>query len=199
MVITESELRQLWRDGRHPLPAFPPGTRFSPSAQDFLKDHHLEIRFAEPAPPFLPPSQLPREATTYQLPFSLDALHALALLTAAEARRYQLPALAHQLDALAESVLGLRAAEQLGRDPAPPPPAPAAGAPFVPGPTDHAILHWLNFLRASAAQAATQAAAGGQPALAAALSRVSTAAADLGQRVLSGELGWTPLGDTSNR
>ncbi len=45
MVITESELRELWRNGKGDLPAFPAGARFSPSAQDFLKDHNLEIRF----------------------------------------------------------------------------------------------------------------------------------------------------------
>jgi len=195
MIITESELRELWRDGRHALPAFPPGTRFSPSAQDFLKDHQLGVRFAEPASAPVPDPQL--LLATYQLPISLDTLHALTLLTAAEARRYQLPALARRLDALAESILGLRAAEQQGRDTAPPPPAPAAGAPFTPSPTDHAILHWLNFVRASANQAAAQAAAGGQPAFAAALSHVGAAAAELGQRVQSGELGWKPPGDTS--
>src|SRR5574341_1462326 len=43
MVITESELRELWRNGKGRLPAFPPGTRFSPSAQDFIKAHNLEI------------------------------------------------------------------------------------------------------------------------------------------------------------
>ena len=45
MVVTESELREWWRNGKGDLPAFPAGTRFTPSAQDFLKDHHLEIRF----------------------------------------------------------------------------------------------------------------------------------------------------------
>lgn len=44
MVITESELRSLWRDGKHPLPPFPPGTTFTPAAQDFLKSHQLEPR-----------------------------------------------------------------------------------------------------------------------------------------------------------
>jgi ethanolamine utilization cobalamin adenosyltransferase len=32
------------------IPPFPPGTRFSPAAQDFLKAHHIETRF-EPSPP----------------------------------------------------------------------------------------------------------------------------------------------------
>ena len=53
MVITESDLRELWRNGRGQLPAFPSGTRFSPAAQDFLKAQRLEVRFeaaAAPAP-----------------------------------------------------------------------------------------------------------------------------------------------------
>ena len=112
------------------------------------------------------------------------------MLTAAEARRYQLPALARRLDALAADCQALSAAAQQGRDPAPLQPAQAGSAAFAPGPNDHAILHWLNFLRASAAQAAAGAAGAGQPALAAALRQVSQTAADLGRRVQSGELGW---------
>ncbi len=46
MVITESELREMWRDGRNPLPAFPPGTSFTPSARDFLNAHQLKIEYA---------------------------------------------------------------------------------------------------------------------------------------------------------
>jgi hypothetical protein len=37
MVITEEELRQAWQNGRGTIPSFPPGTRFTPAAQDFLK------------------------------------------------------------------------------------------------------------------------------------------------------------------
>jgi ethanolamine utilization cobalamin adenosyltransferase len=51
MIITESELRELWRDGKNSLPDFPPDTRFSPAAQDFLKDHNLEIQFSNPPNP----------------------------------------------------------------------------------------------------------------------------------------------------
>ncbi len=47
-VITESELREMWRDGKNPLPAFPPGTTFTPAALDFLRAHGLEARTAEP-------------------------------------------------------------------------------------------------------------------------------------------------------
>jgi hypothetical protein len=37
MVITEEELRQAWQNGRGQIPAYPPGTRFTPAAMDFLK------------------------------------------------------------------------------------------------------------------------------------------------------------------
>jgi hypothetical protein len=37
MIITEEELRQAWRNGRGQIPAYPPGTRFTPAALDFLK------------------------------------------------------------------------------------------------------------------------------------------------------------------
>ena len=44
-IITESELRELWQNGRGQIPPFPVGTRFSASAQDFLRAHALEVRF----------------------------------------------------------------------------------------------------------------------------------------------------------
>jgi hypothetical protein len=37
MIITEEELRQAWQNGRGQIPAYPPGTRFTPAALDFLK------------------------------------------------------------------------------------------------------------------------------------------------------------------
>jgi hypothetical protein len=37
MIITEEELRQAWQNGQGQIPAFPPGTRFTPAALDFLK------------------------------------------------------------------------------------------------------------------------------------------------------------------
>jgi len=192
----------MWRNGRQALPAFPPGTRFSPAAQDFIKDHRLVISFAAPTPPARPVPQLP--VTNSPLPFTLDTLHALTLLAGAEARRYQLPALAQRLDRLANDCRKLRQAEQAGRAAGPlaalAPPAPASSqppvtndqSPFPLGPTDHAILHWLNLLRATARQAAAQAAACGSAELAAALEQLAAAAVDLGRRVQTGELGWKP-------
>jgi ethanolamine utilization cobalamin adenosyltransferase len=207
VVITEAELREMWRDGRHPLPVFPPGTRFSPAAQDFLKAHGLEVRFADPAPPDLSgapawdnpgafpvvltgpapvcvtcgqplphkPDHLtqldaahfgPKTDPRVRLRGRIDSLHALALLAAAEARRYQLPALAGHLGTLAAYCRELQSAEYHGRAAAP---LAVAGyseadlhdlshhpdrhlglAHLVPGVQDHAILHWLNLLRAYA-------------------------------------------------
>ena len=44
-IITESELREFWKNGISELPIFPKNTRFSLSAQDFIKSHKLEIRY----------------------------------------------------------------------------------------------------------------------------------------------------------
>jgi hypothetical protein len=52
MVITEEELRQAWQNGRGQIPAFPPGTRFTPAALDFLRSQ----------PGALPPSPAPPPA-----------------------------------------------------------------------------------------------------------------------------------------
>ncbi|HPH98519.1 MAG TPA: hypothetical protein PKW33_21060 [Anaerolineaceae bacterium] len=60
-MITEAELRELWQNGRGIIPSFPPGTRFSPSARDFLRDHQLTPVFEAGAA--LPgPASAPRPA-----------------------------------------------------------------------------------------------------------------------------------------
>jgi len=46
-VITEAELRELWRNGQGTLPSFPAGVRFSAAAQDFLKSHGLTATIAD--------------------------------------------------------------------------------------------------------------------------------------------------------
>ncbi len=43
-IITESELRELWQNGRGRLPAFPPETRFSDSAREFLRSQKIEFQ-----------------------------------------------------------------------------------------------------------------------------------------------------------
>lgn len=42
-VITEAELRELWQGGRGVIPPFPPGTRLTPSARDFVHQWGLTI------------------------------------------------------------------------------------------------------------------------------------------------------------
>ncbi len=224
MVMTESELREMWRDGRHALPPFPPGTRFSPAAQDFLKDHKLEIRFAADAagqasappaaagaPPTAPAATsspvADRQVLTAFIESRLDSLHALTRLVAAEARRYHLPELATHLDALAAYCGALPA------DAGPRPAAPLrlagrsedeiqaiAAAPerhlglsyVAPGPDDHAILHWLNFLRAQTGEAEAMAlqSAGPGPGLARGLHHLGSAVYYLELLFKAGRLTW---------
>ncbi len=43
-IITESELREMWQNGRGQLPAFPPDTRFTDSAHEFLRAHKLDVQ-----------------------------------------------------------------------------------------------------------------------------------------------------------
>jgi ethanolamine utilization cobalamin adenosyltransferase len=213
MVITEAELRELWRDGRHELPSFPPGTRLTPAAQDFLKAHNLQIHFESfpasdfplperPTSNFQPPAwdkpavfpvvltgplpvcsvcgqplphkpdhmtQLdaghfaPKTHPRIKFRGKLDTLHALVMLVAAEARRYQLPQLAAHLDTLAAYCREIQSAEYHSRAVQPLAlagkteaeihaishwPDKHLGIPHLtPGPDDHSILHWLNYLR----------------------------------------------------
>ena len=60
--ITESELRELWQNGRGKIPVFPENTHFSAAALDFLKTQHIEVQYnptspAGPNPP--PPTEHP--------------------------------------------------------------------------------------------------------------------------------------------
>jgi hypothetical protein len=179
VFVTESELRELWQNGRRPLPAFPPGTRFSPAARDFLKDHGLEVRFApqtvtvaEASAPSLPPALRAR----------LESLGALRALAAAQARAHNLPALAAALEALA------------GEGGAPVRPTPqreaAAGPPALT--PDHAIVHWLRLLRAEARAVAAldRAAPGGPSEVAAQVEALAAAVQALEAGFLEGSLGW---------
>lgn len=96
----------------------------------------------------------------------VDSLHALVQLTAAAARRFGLPELSQQLDTLAAYCREIMSAEYNLR--------PVAALTLIgkseeelhqishwpekylgiqhltPGPNDHEILHWLNFLRTQA-------------------------------------------------
>jgi len=258
MVITEAELREMWRDGKNELPAFPPGTRFSPAAQDFLKAHNLQIRFEPPQSPItnyqspspkpewdkpgtfpviltgplpvcsvcgqpLPPSGKPDHMTQLdaghfapkthpRIRFrgKMDSLHALAMLVAAEARRYQLPRLAEHLDTLAAYCREIQSAEYHSRAVQP----LAVGGKsedeihdishwpdkhlgiqhIVPGPDDHAILHWLNYLRTTARETEILALEVYPPPeplrLAHALNRLSSAVYYLELLFKAGKLSW---------
>lgn len=251
MVITESELRELWRDGKHPLPPFPLGARFTPAAQDFLKDHHLEIHFEAPQslssnPPISSPdwnkpavfpvvltgpvpvcavcgqpvhhkpehvTQLdaghfaPKTHPRIQLRGQVDSLHALVMLVAAEARRYQLPRLAAGLDTLAAYCREIQSAEYQAR-----PvqslalldksedelhdlshwPDKHLGLPHLtPGPDDHAILHWLNYTRTQVREVEILALeAEAAPDVARALNRLSSAVYVLALMFKQGRLSW---------
>ena len=266
MVITEAELRELWRDGKNELPSFPPGTRFSPAAQDFLKAHRLEIRFEAQAPTSnsqslisnspiskpawdkpgafpvvltgplpvcsvcgqpLPPSGKPDHMTQLdaghfapkthpriQFRGKMDSLHALAMLVAAEARRYQLPTLAGHLDTLAAYCREIQSAEYHSRAVQPLavggksedeihdishwPDKHLGIAHIVPGPDDHAILHWLNYLRTTAREVEIVALEVYPPPeplhLAHALNRLSSAVYYLELLFKAGKLSWQVSG-----
>jgi len=254
MVITESELREMWRDGKNPLPAFPPGTRFSPAAQDFLKAHNLEIRFGSSPTSDLPPppshlshpewdkpgsfpvvlsgpvpvcavcgqpvthkpghlTQLdaghfaPKTHPRIKLRGQLDSLHALVMLAAAEARRYQLRGLAEGLDTLAAYCREIQSAEYHVRPVQPIallskteaeiheishwPDKHLGIAHIVPGAEDHPILHWLNVVRTQAR--ATEVFAleiSAAPDLVHALNRLSSAVYYLELLFKAGKLSW---------
>jgi len=50
-IVTEVELRDKIRQPQFGIVlTFPPGTRFSPSARDFIKYWKMEVRFEEPSP-----------------------------------------------------------------------------------------------------------------------------------------------------
>jgi len=65
MVITEEELRHAWQNGRGTIPAFPPGTRFTPAAQDFLRTREPGVLQACAAPA---PAPVPSERRVLQAP-----------------------------------------------------------------------------------------------------------------------------------
>jgi ethanolamine utilization cobalamin adenosyltransferase len=50
-IITEAELREMWQAGRGAIPTFPPGTRFTPAARDFLRIWQVDAQDLEAQPP----------------------------------------------------------------------------------------------------------------------------------------------------
>ena len=53
-VITEAELRELWRGGRGTIPPLPRGVRFTPSARDFINEWGIRLTWLDEAPPSPP-------------------------------------------------------------------------------------------------------------------------------------------------
>lgn len=226
MYVTESELREVWRDGKGLIPRFPRGTRFSPAALDFLQAHGIRIEFTgvhsadQSAETSLPggssiaaggrdsaasPGLNARPFDGLRL--RLESLHAAILLSAAQARRFQLPDLSAHLNTLAEYCGQILAAVGDGRRM---PLLRLAGLssdqirqigqwpekhlgipPVVAGPADHEILLWLNFLRALAgatAQAAVE--ADGRPDVGRAVDSLAAAVYYLALLFSAGRLAW---------
>ncbi len=149
----------------------------------------------------------------------VDSLHALVQLTAATARRFELPELGQHLDTLAAYCREIMSAEYNLR------PAAALtmlgkseeelhqishwpdrhlGIPHLtPGPRDHEILHWLNMLRTQAREVEISALqafpnpgldpAGVGPSLARALNRLSSAVYVLELYFQAGKIHWKTL------
>lgn len=262
-VITESELRELWKNGHGKLPVFPPGTRFSPAANDFLKSLSVQVRpevgarapenpeqgiewdkpgsfpvfLTGPLPVCLecgqPVHQKPDHLTQLDdghfasktnprviLRGRIDSLHALVMLTAAIARRFELPELAKNLDTMAAYCREIMSAEYQMRPPAPFsvmgksqdelheishwPDKYLGISHIVPGPQDHEIIHWLNVLRTQCREVeivalqilpqldAPQQIPGGG--LATALNRLSSAIYVLELYFQAGKIGWNVTG-----
>jgi ethanolamine utilization cobalamin adenosyltransferase len=149
----------------------------------------------------------PKTHPRIKLRGQIDSLHALMLLVAAEARRYQLPRLAEGLHTLAAYCREVQSAEYHAR-----PVQPLAllgkseddvhdishwpdrhlGLPHLtPGASDHAILHWLNYARTQAREVELVALeAGAAPDVAHALNRLSSAVYVLALMFKAGPLSW---------
>lgn len=295
-VITEAELRELWQGGRGVIPPFPPGTRLTPSARDFMKQWGIAVTFEDgdklpdtteqtwrtggkegngthlPQPPgfqasnppifqpsnhpsFQPPrpawdkpgefpvnlsgplpactvcgqpvtqkpahmAQLdathfaPKTAPRFVFRGKMDTLHAQFLLTAAQARRFNLPELVDYLATMSAYCREITSAEYHQREVAPLQlaglseaelrershwPDRTLGIPHVvPGPGDHEMLLQLNLLRCQVretelAAAAVFAGPDGQPArtdLMVALNRLSSAVYYLILLFKAGKIAW---------
>ena len=155
MVVTEGELREIWRDGKNPFPAFPPGTRFTPAAQDFIKAHNIQVRFEVASNSISVNTPFVLEGKEHtKLDSRLGSLYALMLLVAAEARKYQLPRMATALNTLAEHCQVIQLASKNDN------PIPslklitehATSNEAIPGADNHIIIYWLNYLRAKIAE-----------------------------------------------
>jgi ethanolamine utilization cobalamin adenosyltransferase len=262
--VTESELREIWKNGRGHLPVFPPETRFSASAQDFIKTLQMEVKpvseqpggINQTSPMVLPPVDWDKSGifpvnlsgpipvcsecgqplqtkpnhmtqldpghfaskTDPRLIFRgrVDSLHALVMLTASTARRFELRELAKNLDTLAAYCREIMSAEYhlrlvatlslLGKSEDQLHdishwPDKHLGIPhIIPGSYDHEILHWMNVLRTQCREVEIVALQAFPPidndptgvgaSLAKALNRLSSAVYVLELYFQAGKLGW---------
>jgi hypothetical protein len=197
MVVTESELREIWCDGKSPFLTFPPGTHFTPAAQDFIIDHNIQVLF-ETAPnsnPVNVPFALEGKNHT-KLHSRFGTLFALMLLVAAEARRYQMPRMAMALITLAEHCREIQSACQNDY------PIPTfklntknqSTNNVISGVDDHIILYWLNYLRAVTAEIITLAhetsPSAQKPDLIQALDQIGNDIYQLERMFKAGTIGW---------
>jgi ethanolamine utilization cobalamin adenosyltransferase len=155
----------------------PPGTRFSPSAIDFIKHWNMEVTHADRESSAVAggtdvttASNVARSASQnahrMRLHAKIDTLQSLCLLIGARARAQKLPQLADHLGALAAYCREIKRAERDGREVGALELAGLDGAALqqatsdlaeladiehiAPGPLDHEILHWLNYLHCQA-------------------------------------------------
>lgn len=189
-IVTESELRQRVRRPRHGLVlTFPPGTRFSPAAQDFLREWRVAVRFVEePAAGdgassgATPPAKRARR--------HLEALAADFRLVAGRAQAIRLTALCDELLHVAEYV------EKIGRGDVATQPKMVSSASnrpaHAPSTDDPEVLGWLQWLRAAVRQ--TQASCGVEVTLSVRLNNVEQAVEQIERRFRSGELAWQLTG-----
>jgi len=189
-IVTEAELRQQLRQPQHGLVlTFPPGTRFSPAAQDFLREWRVAVRFVEePASSdgassgADPPAKRARRQT--------EALAADFRLVAGRAKAIRLTALSNELLRIAEYV------EKIAQGGVATPPKPATSPSnrpaHAPSTDDPEVLGWLGWLRAEVRR--TQTSCGVEVALSVRLNNVEQAVEQIEQRFRSGELAWQLAG-----
>jgi len=185
-IVTESELRQRVRQPRHGLVlTFPSGTRFSPAAQDFLREWRIAVRFVEESAGD-GGTQSSAEPPAKRARRRIESLAADFRLVAGRARAIRLTALSDELIRVAEYV------EKIAGGKAASPPKMAASRSnrpvHAPSTDDPEVLGWLQWLRAAVRE--TQTSCGVEVALSVRLSNVEQAIEQIEQRFRSGELAW---------
>jgi len=189
-IVTEAELRQRIRRPRHGLVlTFPPETRFSPAAQDFLREWRIAVRFVE-EPASSDSTQSSTESPAKRDRRQLEALAADFRLVAGRARAIRLTMLSNELVRVAEYV------EKIARKDVAWPPKMATShssrPAHAPSNDDPEVLGWLQWLRAEVRR--TQTSCGVEVVLSVRLNNVEQAVEQIEQRFRSGELAWQLAG-----